>query len=322
MISLRVATQGALFVSVVVLAACGGGDKPQEPARPRSPHPPRARRSARAAGNCWVAARRRGGAGMDADRGAPALRPRQPVGIHRRRGRDVPDLRLPGGGDGGLQRRRPKARGHHRHLPDGRRRGSLRHVRARSETPPPRSCRSAPRATGRATRSTSGPARATSSSRRRARTRRWPPAWRRWRRRWPGGSARPGHARAVFDRFPTASLVPHSFKVLPKDVLAQSYLSNGFEAEYREGAKPWKLLLVAFDADDAASAALDRYRGFLASSRAGAAINRRPRTGRLRRQGRLLRPGSGCPRGPAPGDSRRRPIRAPGDDAVVRPLQQ
>jgi len=75
-----------------------------------------------------------------------------------------------------------------------------------------------------------------------------------------------GPRPAVFDRFPTAGLVPHSFKVLPKDVLAQSYLSNGFEAEYRDGAKPWKLLLVALDADEDAAAALDRYRAFLASS--------------------------------------------------------
>jgi len=75
-----------------------------------------------------------------------------------------------------------------------------------------------------------------------------------------------GPRPVVFDRFPAASLVPHSFRVLPKDVLAQSYLSNGFEAEYRDGAKPWKLVLVVFDADDAAAAALDRYSAFLASS--------------------------------------------------------
>ncbi|RPJ71261.1 MAG: hypothetical protein EHM24_04810 [Acidobacteria bacterium] len=81
-------------------------------------------------------------------------------------------------------------------------------------------------------------------------------------RRIGGAGPRP----AVFDRFPAAGLVAHSFRVLPKDVLAQSYLSNGFEGEYRDGGKPWKLLLVVFDADDAASGALDRYQAFLASS--------------------------------------------------------
>ena len=75
-----------------------------------------------------------------------------------------------------------------------------------------------------------------------------------------------GSRPAVFDRFPAAGLVPHSLKVLPRDVLAQSYLSNGFEGEYKEGAGSWKLVLVTFDADEAAAGALDRYRAFLASS--------------------------------------------------------
>jgi len=77
---------------------------------------------------------------------------------------------------------------------------------------------------------------------------------------------RAGSRPAVFDRFPAAGLVRHSFKVLPKDVLAQGYLSNGFEAEYGDGKASWKLVLVALEDEAAASSALDRYRTFLGSS--------------------------------------------------------
>jgi hypothetical protein len=83
-----------------------------------------------------------------------------------------------------------------------------------------------------------------------------------------------GSRPAVFDRFPTANLVQHSFKVVPKDVLGQSYLANGFEAGYagppRANARPpeatWRLLLIPFETDAEAADALDRYRGFLASA--------------------------------------------------------
>ena len=75
-----------------------------------------------------------------------------------------------------------------------------------------------------------------------------------------------GARPAAFDRFPSAGMVPHSYKVVPKDVLGQSYLANGFEAQYKDGTTAWKLLLVPFEADEGASGALDEYRGFLASA--------------------------------------------------------
>jgi len=74
-----------------------------------------------------------------------------------------------------------------------------------------------------------------------------------------GATARP----AQFDRFPTAGLVTRSFKVIPKDVLGQSYLTDGFEAKYGAGKQTWTLSLVPFAATSRAEAALARYRDFL-----------------------------------------------------------
>src|SRR5450756_2937712 len=50
-----------------------------------------------------------------------------------------------------------------------------------------------------------------------------------------------------FDRFPTVGLVAHSFKVVPKDVLGQSFLTGGFEAEYGMGKAAWRLTLIPFE---------------------------------------------------------------------------
>ena len=60
--------------------------------------------------------------------------------------------------------------------------------------------------------------------------------------------------------FPTENQVARSAKFIPRDVLAQSYLSNGFEVRYKAGAKESRLVLVAADSPAAATEALGRYR--------------------------------------------------------------
>jgi hypothetical protein len=78
--------------------------------------------------------------------------------------------------------------------------------------------------------------------------------------RLPAGGAPP----ALIDRFASGTLVPHSVKYVPKDLLGQSYLANGFEAQYRDGKTTSKLAVVPFDGPDAATGALGRYKAFIA----------------------------------------------------------
>ena len=87
------------------------------------------------------------------------------------------------------------------------------------------------------------------------------------RRIGPAGDRPP-----VFDRFPKPNLVPHSFKVLPKDVLAQSYLANGYQAEYKDGRASWKLVLIDAGDEASATASLDRYRAFVGGAAPARAI--------------------------------------------------
>lgn len=69
-----------------------------------------------------------------------------------------------------------------------------------------------------------------------------------------------------FERFPSAGLVARSFKVVPRDVLGQGYLAGGFEARYGAGRDAWTLTLIPFDTPANATAALTRYRDFLAAN--------------------------------------------------------
>jgi Family of unknown function (DUF6599) len=62
--------------------------------------------------------------------------------------------------------------------------------------------------------------------------------------------------------FPQKSLVPHSIKLVPKDVLGQPYFANGFEAEYQDGAVVSRLIVIPCDTPAAASAGIARYRAF------------------------------------------------------------
>ncbi|MFB3854918.1 MAG: DUF6599 family protein [Vicinamibacterales bacterium] len=65
--------------------------------------------------------------------------------------------------------------------------------------------------------------------------------------------------------FPKKNQVPHATLYVPKDVLAQSYLSNGFEARYKAGATEYKLILIGMENESAATDALKRYREYVAT---------------------------------------------------------
>jgi len=71
---------------------------------------------------------------------------------------------------------------------------------------------------------------------------------------------------AEFAWFPKANQLPHTALYLPKDVLAQSYLANGFEVKYKAGGKEYKMTLINLDTPADAQAALVRYRQFVATA--------------------------------------------------------
>jgi len=61
--------------------------------------------------------------------------------------------------------------------------------------------------------------------------------------------------------FPKENQLPHSTVFIPKDVLAQSYLANGFEAKYKGVArKEAKIVFIPTDSPAAAKASLAKYR--------------------------------------------------------------
>lgn len=75
----------------------------------------------------------------------------------------------------------------------------------------------------------------------------------------------PGSEPAEVGYFPTADRIPHSVRYLPKDVLGQSYLTEGFEARYRRGTVESKLVIVSAPDEERAKDALARYRQFIAA---------------------------------------------------------
>jgi len=66
--------------------------------------------------------------------------------------------------------------------------------------------------------------------------------------------------------FPRENLVPHSIRFMPKDVLGQSYLLNGFEARYKQGSEECKLILISLSGSDESKEALARYQQFISTS--------------------------------------------------------
>lgn len=65
---------------------------------------------------------------------------------------------------------------------------------------------------------------------------------------------------------PSRDQVVHSARYLPRDILGQSYLVNGFEAQYRIAGKVCRLVTMRFDSSGDAVDAFGRYKKFLSSS--------------------------------------------------------
>jgi hypothetical protein len=59
---------------------------------------------------------------------------------------------------------------------------------------------------------------------------------------------------------PKPDQIPHTSRYLPKDVLGQTYFTNGFEARYKAGTKESKLVLIVLDTPAQAQEAMARYR--------------------------------------------------------------
>ncbi|NLT66675.1 MAG: hypothetical protein GXX84_08740 [Acidobacteria bacterium] len=76
----------------------------------------------------------------------------------------------------------------------------------------------------------------------------------------------PGELPAEMRWFPEKDLVPHSVRYLPRDVLGQAYLKEGFEAKYRRGGSETKLVVTTPGDTESAKEALARYRQFTAGS--------------------------------------------------------
>jgi hypothetical protein len=72
----------------------------------------------------------------------------------------------------------------------------------------------------------------------------------------------PGAEPAEASYFPKANQLAHTIVYIPKDVLAQSYLYNGFEAKYKAGDKEYKIILISMESPAAAQDAMARYRQF------------------------------------------------------------
>ncbi len=72
--------------------------------------------------------------------------------------------------------------------------------------------------------------------------------------------------------FPSAGQVPDSVKFLPADALGQAAFTNAFEAKYENPGEPSTALVVPFDSDTTAAAALARYESFLAKARGKAKV--------------------------------------------------
>ena len=73
----------------------------------------------------------------------------------------------------------------------------------------------------------------------------------------------PGAEPAEVGCFPKANQLPHTVVYIPRDVLGQSYLTNGFEALYKAGDKEFRMILVVLESPEAAQGAMARYRQFL-----------------------------------------------------------
>ena len=81
------------------------------------------------------------------------------------------------------------------------------------------------------------------------------------------GLGAPGKMPEEVGWFPAAGQLPDSVKFIPGDALGQASFTNAFEAKYENPGEPSTALVVPFDSDAAAAAALARYESFLARAR-------------------------------------------------------
>ena len=81
------------------------------------------------------------------------------------------------------------------------------------------------------------------------------------------GLGSPGGMPEEVGWFPAAGQVPDSVKFIPADALGQASFTNAFEAKYENPGEPSTALVVPFDSDGAAAAALARYESFLARAK-------------------------------------------------------
>jgi hypothetical protein len=81
------------------------------------------------------------------------------------------------------------------------------------------------------------------------------------------GLGAPGTMPAEVGWFPTAGQLPDSVRYIPADALGQAAFTNAFEAKYQNPGEPSTAVVVPFDSDAAAAAALARYESFLARAK-------------------------------------------------------
>lgn len=86
------------------------------------------------------------------------------------------------------------------------------------------------------------------------------------------GLGAPGGLPAEVRWFPPVGQVPDSVRFLPADVLGQASFANAFEAKYENPGEPSAALVVPFDTEALAAAALAKYESFLARAKNKAKI--------------------------------------------------
>jgi hypothetical protein len=75
----------------------------------------------------------------------------------------------------------------------------------------------------------------------------------------------PGAEPLEASYFPKENQLPHTIVYISKDVLAQSYFTNGFQAKYKAAGKEYKMVLVILESPSAAQNGLARYRQYIST---------------------------------------------------------